>query len=174
MRTQGPVVEADDEGFDRFFDREYRAVVGLAFVLCGRLDGAEDLAQDAFAAAYRDWARIGNYDNPGAWIRRVVANRAVSLRRRRSVELSTLQRLVGRRSVPDPEMPLEDAAVWQAVRSLPRRQAQVIALVYLEDRSVRDAAAILGCAEETARTHLRRGSASVAKHLGLHRTEEIT
>jgi RNA polymerase sigma factor (sigma-70 family) len=174
MRTEGRVVEAADDGFGRFFAREYRAVVGLAFVLCGRLDGAEDLAQAAFAAAYRDWARIGNYDDPGGWIRRVVANRAVSLRRRRSVEASALRRLAGRRSVPDPEIAIEDAAVWSAVRSLPRRQAQLIALVYLEDRSVRDAAAILGCGEETAKTHLRRGRAAVAKRVAVRQSEEFT
>ncbi len=174
MRTQRRVVDAEDMAFDRFFAREYRAVVGLAFVLCGRLDGAEDLTQDAFAAAYRDWARIGTYDDPGGWIRRVVANRAVSLHRRRLVEASALRRLAGRRSVPDTEIAIEDAAVWSAVRSLPRRQAQLMALVYLEDRSVRDAAAILGCGEETAKTHLRRGRAALAKRLQGYQSEEIT
>ena len=32
----------------------------------------------------------------------------------------------------------------------------VVALVFLEDRTVADAARVLGCAEETARTHLKR------------------
>lgn len=57
MRTDDPVV-GEERSFAEFFAREYRNVVGLAFVLCGFLDGAEDLAQDAFAAAYRDWPRI--------------------------------------------------------------------------------------------------------------------
>ena len=62
--------------------------------------------------------------------------------------------------------------MWRAIRSLPRRQAQVIALVYLEDRSLAQAAAILGCGEETAKTHLRRAKASLAKRLGIDRLEE--
>lgn len=171
MRSVEPVTGVEDDGFVRFFGGEYHAIVGLAYVLCGRLDGAEDLAQDAFAAAFRDWDRIGQYDNPGAWIRRVVANRAVSLRRHRLVEASALKRLAGRRTVIDSEIAVADAELWATVRSLPRRQAQVIALVYLEDRSVQDAAQILGCTAETARTHLRRGRATVAKRLGLNQPE---
>jgi RNA polymerase sigma factor (sigma-70 family) len=171
MRSVEPVTGVEDDGFVRFFDREYHAIVGLAYVLCGRLDDAEDLAQDAFAAAFRDWDRIRRYDNPGAWIRRVVANRAVSLRRHRLVQARALQQLAGRRTITDAEIPVADTELWAAVRSLPRRQAQVIALVYLEDRSVQQAAEILGCTEETTRTHLRRGRASVARRLGLNQPE---
>ena len=36
-----------DRAFDEFFRTEYQAVVRLAFVLCGSLSAAEDLAQDA-------------------------------------------------------------------------------------------------------------------------------
>jgi RNA polymerase sigma-70 factor (ECF subfamily) len=136
------------------------------------LDGAEDLAQDAFAAAYRDWSRIGSYDDPSAWVRRVVSNRAVSLRRRRSSEASVLTRLFARRPLTEPEVTFADPALWKAIHSLPRRQAQVIALVYLEDRSLAQAAAILGCAEETAKTHLRRAKASLANRLGIDQLEE--
>ena len=137
VNSNGRIVVGADRDFETFFGEEYRAVVGLAFVLCGRLDGSEDLAQEAFAAAYRDWSRIGSYDDPGAWVRRVVANRAVSLRRRRSSEANVLTRLFARRPLTEPEVTFEDPALWKAIRSLPRRQAQVIALVYLEDRSER-------------------------------------
>ncbi|MDQ1466109.1 MAG: hypothetical protein QOH10_524 [Actinomycetota bacterium] len=161
----------EDSDFEHFFAHEYRAVVGLAFVLCGRLDGAEDLAQDAFAAAYRDWTRVGSYDDPGAWVRRAVMNRAVSLRRRHSNEARALTRLSARRTFSE-ETPFADTAMWKAIGSLPRRQAQVIALVYLEDRSLAQAAAIIGCAEETAKTHLRRAKTSLAKRLEVHEMEE--
>ncbi|MCU1458129.1 MAG: putative polymerase subfamily sigma factor, partial [Actinomycetia bacterium] len=57
--------------FDGFFRREYRKVVALAAVLCGRPAVAEELAQDAFVSAYRNWDRIARYDDPGAWVRRV-------------------------------------------------------------------------------------------------------
>jgi len=65
----------------------------LAYALSGSRLGADDLAQEAFLAAYRDWQSIGRYNNPGAWVRRVVDNRSVSMFRRRSAELRPLIRL---------------------------------------------------------------------------------
>src|SRR4051794_32907715 len=72
--------------FDRFCAQEYAAVAGLAFVLTGSWTTAEDLTQDAFFAAFRKWDQLQRYDKPGAWVRRVVANRAVSWRRRLGTE----------------------------------------------------------------------------------------
>ena len=67
------------ENFDTFYKAELQRVVGLAYVLSGSRSAAEDLAQDGFVAAYRHWERISSFDDPGAWVRRVVANRGVSV-----------------------------------------------------------------------------------------------
>jgi RNA polymerase sigma-70 factor (ECF subfamily) len=162
-----------DRAFDEFFRTEYQAVVRLAFVLCGSLSAAEDLAQDAFIAAHRTWSRVGRYDSPSAWVRRVVANRAVSLTRRRIAEAKALVRLGARQDTPDESrLPGADDETWAAVRSLPRRQAQIVALMYLEDRSVTEAAAVVGCSEGTARTHLRRARAALALRLAVDDRED--
>ncbi|MCU1458471.1 MAG: putative polymerase subfamily sigma factor [Actinomycetia bacterium] len=159
------------EDFDVFFRKESRSVLGLALVLCGSRETAEDLTQDAFAAAHRNWAKVGGYDDPGAWVRRAVANRAVSVRRRLGVEARALFRLSGRRPEDEILRP-EDADLWRAVRELPRRQAQVIALVFLEDLDIREAASILGCSESTAKTHVRRARAALAVKLGTDGKED--
>jgi DNA-directed RNA polymerase specialized sigma24 family protein len=69
--------------FDDFYRSEHRHVLGLAFVLTGNQWVAEDTAQDAFTAAFRNWRSIVAYDSPGAWVRRVTCNRAASVLRRR-------------------------------------------------------------------------------------------
>lgn len=154
--------------FDELFRRHYTGVVSLGFVLCGSLEAAEDLAQEAFEAAYRGWERISQYDDPPAWIRRVVANKAVSLPRRRAAELRALLRSRGSADEPRSSEALEvDVALWEAVRRLPRRQAQTVALVYIEDCTLAEVALTIGCNRETARTHLRRGRATLARRLGL-------
>jgi RNA polymerase sigma-70 factor (ECF subfamily) len=155
---------AGGASFDAFYEARYAGVVRLAFVLTGRSDVAEELAQDAFLAAYRHWGRIEGYESPEGWIRRVVTNRCLSDRRRRGVELRLLARLGRERAVPV-HLPEESEQLWAVVRSLPRRQAQVLALIFLDDLSVADVAAVLGCGEETVRTHLRRGRAEVARRL---------
>jgi RNA polymerase sigma-70 factor (ECF subfamily) len=66
-----------------------------------------------------------------------------------------------------PELSADDAEFWRAVRSLPRRQAQVIALHYLEDRPVAEIAQILGTAEGTVKRHLHDGRQTLARRLRL-------
>jgi RNA polymerase sigma-70 factor (ECF subfamily) len=150
--------------FDRFCATERGPVVGLAYALCGDWGAAEDLAQDAFFAAYRQWSRIGSYDHPGAWVRRVVANRAVSRRRRLTSEAVAVARLAARRR-PTSEAPPLDQEVWTAVRRLPARQAQVFALTYVDDLSLDQVAAVLQISAGTAKTHLQRARAALTASL---------
>ena len=159
--------EADrtrDGSFEAFYGAEYAAVVRLAFVLTGRLDVAEELAQDAFLAAHRRWATVSTYENPVAWIRRVVTNRCVSATRRRATEVRLLVRLrLDRSAGSDPDA--DGDHLWALVRGLSRRQAQVLALAFVEDRSVAEIARTLGMSEESVRTHLRRGRHALAAQL---------
>ena len=133
-------------------------MVALAYALTGRAAVAEELAQDAFLVAHRNWARVSAYDVPGAFVRRVVSNMAVSFTRRLAAEARALARLAARS--PKWSTPLEptDADFWRSVRSLPRRQAQVLALRYLEDLPDDEIARILGCS--------RRQSASTCTTVG--------
>jgi RNA polymerase sigma-70 factor (ECF subfamily) len=150
--------------FDAFYRAEYATVARLAFVLTGRRDLAEELAQDGFLACHQRWDRVSAFDDPGAWVRRVVTNRCVSSGRRHLTELRLLARL-GRERPPELRHPTDGGELWASVRALPKRQAQCLALTFLEDRSVRDVAEILGIGEESVRTHLRRGRAAVATTL---------
>jgi RNA polymerase sigma-70 factor (ECF subfamily) len=166
------IVEPSD--FDAFFRAHYRSVTGLAYVLCGDKGRAEDLAQEAFADAHRSWRKIGGYEDPGAWVRRVVTNKAISLRRRRSAESSAFVRLLGRPPATGTETATVDAsAMWSAVRALPRRQAQVVALMFLDELDVAEVARVLQCGEATVKTHLHRAKVALAQQFGLGAEEEV-
>ena len=159
------------EPFDEFFSRERDAVLGLAFALTGDRAVAEDIVQDAFLEAYRKWDRIGSYDQPNAWVRRVVANMSVSTFRRRRGEIRMLTHLEARQPRVVPELSSSTLAFWLAVRSLPKRQAQVAALFYLEDRPIAEVADILRMAEGTVKKHLHDGRKALARKLDL---DEVT
>jgi RNA polymerase sigma-70 factor (sigma-E family) len=166
-----PILEVR-ETFDAFYEREYSSVVGLAYALSGSRSGAEDIAQDAFLAAYRRWDDIARYEKPAAWVRRVVSNMAVSLFRRKISEVRALARLASMRRESLPLLPDEASEFWKAVRSLPRRQAQVVALRYLEDLPIAEIARTLEVAEGTVKAHLHRGSRLLASRLGVTVEEE--
>jgi RNA polymerase sigma factor (sigma-70 family) len=153
--------------FEDVYLREFPRVFALAYALSGSRWAAEDIAQDAFVVAHRQWGRIGGYDDPGAWVRRVAANLAVSAVRRRLAEARALVRLAGRWEPSYAALPGEDADFWRAVRRLPRRQAQAVVLVALGDLSTAEVAATLGCSQRTAQVHLQKARASLMQRLGL-------
>ena len=149
--------------FDLFYRRELPAMVALAGAITGSNIVAEDLAQEALVRAYKQWETIGRYDKPGAWLRRVTINLALSNRKRLSAELRAKLRLSNAPTTPPPDRRFDD--VWEAVAKLPGKQRAAVALHYLEDRSVADIANILDCSESTAKVHLHRGRNQLASLL---------
>jgi RNA polymerase sigma factor (sigma-70 family) len=170
--TDQPLV-AGLESFDVFFRRESRRLVGLAYALSGSRLAADDIAQDALVAAYRRWEEVGRLQNPAGWVRRVVANKAISTIRRRVSEAKGLTRLASRVTVSQlPDMPDETEWIWREVRRLPRRQVQVIALRYYDQLSLSEIAQVLDCSKETVNTHLRRARETLDRRL--QRKGELT
>ncbi len=53
------------------------------------------------------------------------------------------------------------------MRALPKRQAQAIALHYLEGQSVREISEIIECAPNTVKVHLHKGRKTLAAKLGV-------
>lgn len=158
-----PVVRSVED-FAAFYRREYRGVATLTMVLVRDAAAAEDLTQEAFLRAHRDWDRVGYYDHPEAWVRRVATNLAVSRFRRLRAEARALLRSPG--TTPVHDMDGNASEFWAEVRRLPARQAQAVALHYVEDRSVDDIAALLGVSPASVKTHLQRARRALAARFG--------
>lgn len=153
-------------GFDGFYRTNYAAVVRLAYSLCGSMQIAEELAQEAFVTAHQRWDRLHGFDRPDLWVRRVVINRSISYRRREATERRALERLhdTGPGEASN-DAPVGDNELWAAVRALSPRQAEALALFYGEDQPLSEVAKILGLGEETVKTHLKRGRAALTERL---------
>lgn len=150
--------------FEAFYRSQYPSVVRLAYSLCGSMPVAEELAQEAFVSAHRRWGRVVGFDRPDLWVRRVVINRSISFRRREASERRAFARL-RIEEPPDREPTVSDELVWRALRELSPRQAEVLALFYVEDQPLSAVAEILGLGPETVKTHLKRGRAALAAKL---------
>ncbi|MCP4968594.1 MAG: SigE family RNA polymerase sigma factor [bacterium] len=146
-------------------------MIGLAYALSGSRSAAEDLAQEGFLAAHNAWDRVSMYEKPEAWVRRVVANKSVSMFRRKMREAKAIAQMKPESSYL-PRIAAEDDVFWKAVRGLPKRQSQAIALHYLEDLSVAEIAEILECAEGTVKVHLHKGRKRLADRLGVELGEQ--
>jgi RNA polymerase sigma-70 factor (ECF subfamily) len=150
--------------FEEFYRSGYRRVYRLVWALAGP-SAAEELTQDAFLRAHRNWAEVVGLDDPAQWVCRVARNLAISRFRRLGAEARALTKL----ERPEPVHMAESATdIWEAVRSLPRRQREVVVLCYLEGFTRIEAAAELEVSPETVKTHLDRARASLANRLEGH------
>lgn len=163
--AEPPVLRAV-ESFDAFYTREFPQMVSIVYALTGQRWAAEELAQEAFVRAYRNWDTVSGYDKPGAWVRRVTINLATSHLRRRVTEAKALALVALRQRIPLDPHPESTEALWAEVRGLPRRQRQAFVLHYVDGLSIAEIAEILDVAASTVKTHLQRGRQSVLGALG--------
>lgn len=160
--TQGPASSARGASFDDFYRAQFPRLVPLARALCGP-SIAEDIAQEAMLASYRNWHRVSRLAAPEAWVRKTCANMAVSAFRRRVCEVKALVR--SGPQIDRPPLSPDDAAFWSAVRALPKRQAQAAALRYLYDLSVAEVAETLDISQGSVKQHLSRARAVLVQQL---------
>jgi len=139
--------------FDELFQAEYRQ--------------AEELVQDTFLSALGAWDRVSLYDQPRSWLRRVLLNRCTSRWRRRSRE--SIANARHHQSVPieaGPEQRRPDPELVAAIGRLSARQAQVVALHYVDDLKIDEVAMTLDISVTTTKTHLRRAMQALRRDLG--------
>lgn len=152
--------------FNQFYGQWYPRMVRLGLLMSGSFHTAEEVAQEAFIAAFREWDRVSGFDHPDVWVRRVVVNKARSRLRRVYAEARARVRWAGGRRTAV-ELPESTDAFWREVRALPRRQAQSVVLHYSEGYSTEEIAELLGLAQSTVRVHLHRARATLAQGMGL-------
>src|SRR5205085_1554163 len=105
------------------------------------------------------------YEHPQGWAHRVLVNRCAGWWRRRRTEARYLESL--RRQEPMTAGPSPAAlAFWQAVRRLPERHQQVVALYYAADLTVDEVAGVISVPAGTVRSDLTRARAALAHLLG--------
>jgi RNA polymerase sigma-70 factor (sigma-E family) len=153
------------------FTDEAASLTRLARFYLDDRTAAEDLVQEAFIRLSRSGARIRQRGSAAAYLRSIVINLARDHNRRGLVSLRHRPS-----AVPDAPSAEEDAsareerkAVIDALRSLPRRQRDCVTLRYYLDLSIPDIAETLGLTNNTVKTHLQRGMASLAQTLEVHR-----
>ncbi len=155
---------------ERELDRTHAAAFGWALACCGgdRVL-AEDVLQTSYLKILDGRARFDGRSSFTTWLFGVVRWTAAEERRRARLHawlpLGWLQIM----QAPDGK---QDAAAGvtrseatrqleQALATLPRRQREVLHLVFYQDLTIAEAAAVLGVSLGTARTHYERGKSAL-------------
>lgn len=141
-----------------------RSLVGLARLFVDHRDAAEDVVQEAFIRLSRSLHRIDDPSKATAYLRSIVLNLARDHNRRGLLSLRHAQRPVDLdpTGVDETITTRDDhQRVITALRALPRRQRDCLALHYLLELPVAEIADTLGVSPNSVKTHLKRGLASL-------------
>jgi RNA polymerase sigma-70 factor (sigma-E family) len=148
----------------------YTSLVRLAALVVGDRGVAEQLTQDAFVKLHLRWGGLRRLDRAPAYLRSTVLNGARSHLRRRKVSDRYDARRTAEPAFATPESAAlghaERDRVIGALRRLPERQREAVVLRYYLDLPEAEIAAAMGVSAGSVKSHLHRGLASLATHLG--------
>ena len=145
---------------DVLFRRHYPALVRLAVVMLGDRGAAEDAVQEAFVALYRNWRSLRDREAAEVYLRSAVLNRCRSWVRRQAIQRAPRPLML----VRDRQESAEDTTVHQdeagsvvaAMRTLARRQREVLACRYVLELSVAETAELLQISQGAVKAHTHR------------------
>lgn len=143
--------------FSEFVAARGDGLVRTAALLLGRVEGAEDLVQDALVRLYQHWDRVIADGDPDGYLHRIMTNLVIDGWRRR-------QPVVAVASVPEFAQPADESllqreVVLRALAQLGRRQRAALVLRYWQDWSVDRTAETLGCSPGNVRALTSNGLA---------------
>jgi len=149
----------DADAFGALVERHQRLVVGVALARCGDPALAEDIAQEAFVAAWRDLDRLRDGERVGPWVAGIARNLAASAvrtqARRSAVAIEPAW------TAPTPEdaaLAREDRELLErALADVPDAHRDVLVRYYRGGESVAAIAAALGIREDLVKQRLSRG-----------------
>jgi RNA polymerase sigma-70 factor (sigma-E family) len=154
-----------DQAFHAFFERHHAALSGLAYLLSGDADAADDLAADALTEVWRHWDRVCAAGDPAAYAKGIVANLTRNWLRRQGRARRGLQLIgLGSSHSPSPDVPAV-LDVRTALRRLPYRRRACVVLRYAFDMSERDVAQTLGISVGAVKSQTSRGAHQLAELL---------
>jgi len=182
LAGEGERVRETPASLEQFLAQVERRAWRMARLALGDAEEAHDAVQDAMLRLVRSYrSKPADEWTPLFW--GILRRRITDLQRRRKVRSIMVGWMGGGRNDDGEEMPSWDppdhapgpqrllsdrqawAAVSEAVQALPQRQREAFMLRTLEQLSVAETAAAMGCSEGSVKTHLSRALGSLRDQL---------
>jgi RNA polymerase sigma factor (sigma-70 family) len=152
--------QGEQKAFQDLYKLYSKAMFNIALRITNDRYEAEDVLQEAFVSAFRSLDDFEGRSTFGAWLKRIVINKALSLVTRRKVLQVGLEEgaaEIGEEPQGDPfELELKAGQVRAAISKLSDGYRIVLSLYLLEGYEHKEIAEILGISESTSKTQYLR------------------
>ncbi|MCE5200490.1 MAG: RNA polymerase sigma factor [Armatimonadota bacterium] len=168
-QTVSAVLHGDKDGYEKLVDKYKKMVYGIAWSHLGDPDLSEDAAQETFVKAYTYLGTLREPDKFAGWLARIARNVCGSLGRGIKREnafhnrWAVLESTEARPQEEDRESLSQQ--LWDSFAKLPAIHREALTLFYVEGKSIAEASAALGIAEQTMRTRLHRARTALRAQL---------
>lgn len=171
-KNTSPPLDRESEDKIRLMMQNYgNDVLRTAFYYVKDYQAAEDIFQEVFLKAYRSLGSFKGLSSEKTWLIRITINACKDF-----LKSSYHQRVVpmfdymeesaaSDEKLDRVEKNEERQLVREAVMSLPEPYREMLVLVYFKEMQVKEAAAVMGIGENTAKSHLKRGREKLKKIL---------
>jgi len=158
------VKAGDAKAFERLVSEHYRFIYKTAFRWLGHKSDAEDVTQAVCMRLATSIMRFDGRSKFTSWLYSVTLNAVRDLQRsrnRRGKHIAAVLAVGPEKYDPDQEDQLRINDIWRIVRQLPEKQRDAVLLVFGEQLSQAEAAAIMGCKEVTVSWHIHNARKSL-------------
>jgi RNA polymerase sigma-70 factor (ECF subfamily) len=152
--------------FRQLYDQEYHSVYRSIRAVVMDSAAAEDLTQETFVRAYRARHRYTPTAPPGAWLRRIGINLAISYLRRQKLARFLPARLYMAPDRRDYDRAEARDVVGNALALLSPKLRAAIVLHYYEGLTREEIAAVLGVPAGTVASRIAKAVAIMRKAIG--------
>jgi RNA polymerase sigma factor (sigma-70 family) len=160
--------------FAEFYRTSRDECLRTVLVSVGDQDTAQEMVAEAFARACASWRTVGRHPTPAAWVVRTALNANVSRwrRRHREVPVADPGLVTAVPATSATSVSSVDPRIMAALRRLPVRQRQVVALRLILDLDTNSTAEMLGITPNTVMAHMARALAALRGDLIPERQQE--
>jgi RNA polymerase sigma-70 factor (ECF subfamily) len=173
----------DGDGMERLLIRAQEVAYRFSLLVCGHVEDAEDVMQDALLRTYQHVTEISDPEAFRTWLYTTVRNACLMKRRRRAGEPSHFDS-IDRGDSPDEGPPVAmdvvaksrpadqqlmdawiDRRLRAALHELPPSHRAIVVLREIEGLTTREVATITGISEANVKTRLHRARVMLRHHL---------
>jgi len=168
-------IDGERNAHNELYKMYSKAMFNICYRISNDYDDAEDILQDAFISAFRSLHTFKGTASFGAWLKRIVVNKAINHIKKRKLELAPLEDVelnVTEDEFDDENIILNVEKIKTAVQLLPDGYRVVFSLYLLEGYDHKEIADILEITESTSKSQYNRAKKKLREILKEEATYE--